>query len=257
MRWGGFRKVRGQVCKRISRRYRELGLASLAEYRSFLEDHPDEWPELDRLCRVTISRFYRDRGVFDQLRDHILPEVASRVNTAGRSSIRVWSCGCASGEEAYSVSMCFRRGAAATTGVDIEIVGTDTDAHMLERADSGVFPPGALRDLPVGWLEGCFESHESGWRIREPFRAGISWQLQDIRREAPPGLFDLILCRNLVFMYYDNTLRRACTERMLAELHNGGYLVIGNHDLRPGDIARVRPVDSSRTIFKKWTETLG
>src|SRR6185295_20147796 len=104
-RWQGFRNVRGQVCKRIARRARELGLADLEAYRAHLEAHDDEWPVLDALCRVTISRFYRDRAVFDRLRLEILPAFAERAAARGESVVRAWSAGCASGEEPYTLAM--------------------------------------------------------------------------------------------------------------------------------------------------------
>jgi chemotaxis protein methyltransferase CheR len=90
LRWAGFRKVRGQVRKRIHRRLRELGLPDLAAYRAHLEREPDEWAQLAAMCRITISRFWRDRGVFDWLTGR-LPELA----TTGR--LRAWSAGCAGG----------------------------------------------------------------------------------------------------------------------------------------------------------------
>ena len=77
MRWPGFRKVRRQVCKRVDRRLRRLGLVDVTAYRAYLDDHPDEWSQLDQLCRIPISRFYRDRGVFDLLRDDVLPSLAA------------------------------------------------------------------------------------------------------------------------------------------------------------------------------------
>lgn len=73
LRWPGFRKVRKQVCKRIDRRCRELGLADIAAYRDYLASQPGEWPTLASMCRVSISRFYRDRAVFDQLAQVVLP----------------------------------------------------------------------------------------------------------------------------------------------------------------------------------------
>ncbi len=79
MRWPGFRKVRRQVCKRISRRIGALGLSGEAAYRARLESNPDEWGVLASLCRVTISRFYRDRGVFDHIGDVVLPRLARRA----------------------------------------------------------------------------------------------------------------------------------------------------------------------------------
>ena len=72
MRWPGFRKVRKQVGKRIRRRMRDLKLNGLSDYRCYLETHADEWARLDEICRITISRFYRDKGVFDELRDTVL-----------------------------------------------------------------------------------------------------------------------------------------------------------------------------------------
>ncbi len=77
-RWPGFRKVRGQVCKRVGRRLKELGLADLEAYREYLEVHPDEWAILDGFCRITISRFFRDRDVYETLGSDVLPELARR-----------------------------------------------------------------------------------------------------------------------------------------------------------------------------------
>src|SRR5438477_9810042 len=103
MRWDGFRKVRRQVCRRIERRSRELGLTDLAAYRDYLERRPDEWARLDALCRVTISRFYRDRETFAALEQEVLPALAR-----GGAEIEVWSAGCASGEEPYTLALLWK-----------------------------------------------------------------------------------------------------------------------------------------------------
>ncbi|MDY0171005.1 MAG: hypothetical protein RBS80_30980 [Thermoguttaceae bacterium] len=85
MRWTGFRKVRRQVHKRINRWMDGLSLARVAEYRGYLETHADEWRGLDRLLRISISRFHRDRGVWDRLRDEVLPKLAGSVHDVGES----------------------------------------------------------------------------------------------------------------------------------------------------------------------------
>ncbi|MFB3131394.1 MAG: CheR family methyltransferase, partial [Rhodothermales bacterium] len=103
MRWPGFRKVRRQVCKRVRRRMRTLGLDHTEAYRAYLEAHPDEWDVLDAMCRITISRFYRDRGVFDLLRATLLPQRAQRATD--ETTLRCWSAGCASGEEVYTLKI--------------------------------------------------------------------------------------------------------------------------------------------------------
>ena len=99
LRWAGFRKVRKQVCKRIARRLGQLELPDLAAYVSLLSRRPEEWEHLDGLCRVTISRFYRDRAVFDCLGNEVLPELAAQARARGQRALRAWSAGCASGQK--------------------------------------------------------------------------------------------------------------------------------------------------------------
>src|SRR5919197_810463 len=97
LRWEGFRKVRRQVCRRVGRRIAELGLGDLDAYRAYLREHPDEWAKLERLTPITISRFYRDRAVFEALEHAVIPALGEEP--------RIWSAGCASGEEAYTLAL--------------------------------------------------------------------------------------------------------------------------------------------------------
>jgi len=103
MRWPGFRKVRDHVCKRIERRIRELGLPNVQAYQEYLREIRAEWQQLDGLCRVTISRFYRDKRVFAMLEQEVLPRLAEQALAADGRSLRIWSAGCASGEEPYTL----------------------------------------------------------------------------------------------------------------------------------------------------------
>ena len=97
MRWAGFRKVRKQVCKRIQRRLNELGLADIDAYRDFLRNQADEWPTLEFCCRVTVSRFYRDRSVLAHIGEDVLPALAESAVNAGENRLSAWSAGCAMG----------------------------------------------------------------------------------------------------------------------------------------------------------------
>src|SRR5690242_9500744 len=106
LRWAGFRKVRRQVCKRLRRRLDELRLKSLEQYRSRLEADPLEWAVLDHLCRITISRLYRDKWVFDFLGRVILLDLTQAASLHSRP-IRCWSAGCASGEEVYTLKILY------------------------------------------------------------------------------------------------------------------------------------------------------
>lgn len=237
LRWPGFRKVRGQVRKRVARRLRVLGLEGLDEYEARLETSPKEWKVLQELCRITISRFYRDRAVFDALRDPLLPELARSAAARGERTVRVWCAGCASGEEPYSLSLAWTLDAARRApAAELRIVATDVDEHLLERARAARYEPGTLKELPADWIPRAFDRIDGLLRLQPPLRTRVTFLLQDIRTEMPPGAFDAILCRNLVFTYFEPSLQAELLRGMLERLTPRGLLVVGAHEtLPPGD----------------------
>jgi chemotaxis methyl-accepting protein methylase len=153
-----FRKVRRQVCKRLKRRIRELGLDDLADYRRRLDADPAEWHAFDECCHITISRFFRDRGVFEVLRKRILPDIAARVVQEKRIA-RIWSAGCASGEEPYTLKIIWDcEIAPSVPGASVSIVATDIDETVPTRAGRGCFEPTSLRELPPHIVRTAFDS---------------------------------------------------------------------------------------------------
>ena len=95
LRWAGFRKVRGTVCRRLHRRIRDLQLNGFPAYRAYLEAYPEEWRHIETCCRIPISRFYRDRAVFDSLGDRVMPALAQGAVDRDEDVISIWSAGCA------------------------------------------------------------------------------------------------------------------------------------------------------------------
>jgi chemotaxis protein methyltransferase CheR len=232
MRWEGFRKVRRQVCKRLSRRLHALDLPNLEAYRSYVASHHTEWQVLDTLCQVTISRFYRDRGVFDALRDRILPALADRARESNTPVVRCWSAGCGSGEEAYTLRILWH----AMDWVDpvvLEIAATGMDRRLLERARRAVYPESSLKDLPDHLARMAFRRRGDEWRLGDGFRDGVEFIEQDIRSDVPEGRFQLVLCRNLVFTYFEEQLQTEVLANILDRLEPGGFLVIGVHESLP------------------------
>jgi chemotaxis protein methyltransferase CheR len=186
LRWQGMRQVRGQVCKRIQRRLHELALPDMAAYRAYLISHAEEWIVLDECCRITISRFYRDRAVFDALRQTILPELAQQAMDRGDSILRCWSAGCASGEEAYTLKILWELGLSPQfSNLWLQVTATDIDAHLLERAQVGCYAFNSVKELPAPWLTLAFDQTEQGDCVRTLFRAGIEFLQQDIRTQMP------------------------------------------------------------------------
>ncbi|MEE9197045.1 MAG: CheR family methyltransferase, partial [bacterium] len=236
MRWPGYRKVRGGVCKRVARRIRELRLRDINAYRLRLEASEEEWKTLDGLLRVSISRFYRGRALFDRLKDRLLPGIAEKTIAAGGDRIHIWCAGCASGEEPYTLALIWRLALRGRfPDLDFRVTATDADAHLLSRAGAASYSPSSLKELPGGWRDQAFDPEGKTFRLKDPYREGVEFHLQDIRRETPSGPFDLILCRNLAFTYFGEELQREVLKRILGPLRPGGFLVIGAHEELPGD----------------------
>jgi chemotaxis protein methyltransferase CheR len=252
LRWEGFRRVRGQVCKRISRRVKALGLEDAAAYRARLEADPAEWVVLDSLCRVTISRFYRDHHVFDALREELLPDLLRGARGRGESVFRVWSAGCASGEEPYTVAVLFRFGLVPTfPGLRLELLATDADEALLARARRGCYPPGTLRELPPKWSARAFSLSAEGEQCLAPeLRDDITFRCQDLRAELPDGPFHLVLCRNVAFTYFAPPLQREVLTRFVERLVPGGLLVIGAHESLPESASHLERAAGPLPIFR-------
>lgn len=234
LHWPGFRKVRGQVCKRIDRRTRELGLADTAAYRSHLEAHREELAALSALCTVSISRFYRDRFVFDALAARVLPRLAQTALARGAKELCCWSAGCASGEEAYTLSLLWHlRPHERFPALGLRVLGTDLDATLLERARAACYKAGSLEELPADWRVQAFDERDGLFCLRREFRRGVEFIRQDLRAELPEETFDLVLCRNLILTYFSPDLRRDALRRMVERLRPGGALVVGLRERLP------------------------
>lgn len=236
LRWEGFRKVRGTVRKRIIRRMAELGIRDLVGYRARLEATKNEWAALGGLCRIPISRFHRDRAVFERIRGEILSEHAEAAARAGRQSVRIWSAGCASGEEPYTISILWNLEIAANhPGVGMDLLATDIDETMIARAERGCYTAGSLRELPTTFREAAFEHDDVFW-VRDEIRQGVTFRQEDMREVMPDGPFDLILCRNTAFTYFDEPTQRAVAARMIERLRERGVLVVGTHEAVPSGL---------------------
>lgn len=247
-RWEGFRKPRGQVLKRVRGRMQELGLSGgYPAYRDFLEEHPQEWERLDRLCDVTISKFFRDRKLWDYLRDEVLPDL---LREAGwKRNVEIWSAGCCNGEEPYSMAIICEQ--LASSVKQVAILATDRNPNVLERARRGCYPSGALKELTDRERASFFHKPETGTNgneskrdtemeedtdtheIDDRLRPYVEFRRHDIREDPPEGTFDLVLCRNLVFTYFDKTHRQQFLQRLKPHLRPGGRLVTGSNETIP------------------------
>jgi len=252
MRWAGYRKVRRQVCNRARRRASELGLSDLSGYRMYLEAHSEEWAVLDSLTPITISRFYRDHGTFDFLAQEVLPALAAQAREDGRDTLKVWSAGCASGEEPYTLAIIWELELAGWfPTIALRILATDVHPAMLDRARRACYSDGSMRELPGRWRTEAFEVRGQLYCLRARYKQGVTIAHHDIRTDPPDGPFDLVLCRNLAFTYFESGLQETIGGRLASWLRPAGALVLGAHEQLPADLPEFGPWDGHHDVYRR------
>jgi chemotaxis protein methyltransferase CheR len=248
MRWPGFRRVRSQVCKRLQRRIEQLQLKDLFNYRVYLTEHADEWAILDKICQITISRFYRDKMVFSFLGEQVFPYLVNQLEQRQETKLRIWCAGCGAGEEPYTLALLWAmQFHLAHPSIKLSIVGSDSNPQMMGRAKQAIYPYSAVKNLPSAWRETAFTQHNGQYHLLPEHQQNVKFLCQDLRKELPDGLHDLVLCRNLAFTYFNEALQREVAQRIRDNLIPGGVLMIGVHEALPSECAG----------FTAWSERLG
>jgi chemotaxis protein methyltransferase CheR len=214
---------RGQMERRVRSWIQRRGAHSLPVYGDLLRRDPDELDAfLDRVT-INVSHLWRHEEQWDILGKEILPALA-----ADRGRIRAWSAGCSYGAEAFTLAAVCRE---ATPDVPVNIVGTDLDRRVVERARSGEFSAEDARTAPATLLHRHFEPLDGGnWRAARALRSMVRFEQGDLlRMKLPFRRYDLILCRNTV-IYFTEDVRDALHRRLVEALAPGGHLVIGTSE---------------------------
>lgn len=219
---------------RLAQLARKENLGSVAELVSSAHKRRDErllWQMTDALLN-TDTHFFRDRRPFALLRDPIIPELC---HARGGGRIRIWCAGVGAGQEAYSVAMLLEEMRTAGRPVDVEIVATDISERVLEKARAGLYTQFEVqRGLPIRLLLRHFEKTGQMWRISDRIRASIRFQrfnmLDDLR---PLGVFDIVLCRNVIDTF-DIETRRRTLSRIAAQTSDDAVLMLGARESTVG-----------------------
>jgi chemotaxis protein methyltransferase CheR len=220
---------------RLSRRLRELGGTSFSDYLRRAEEEPEERVRLlDALCTHE-TRFFREPRHFEFLEHEVLPRWRAQGGTGlGGRRVRVWSAGCSTGEEAFSLAMVLRFHLPAEEGWDIDILATDLSTRILERARETLWPVEKAREIPQHYLKAFMlrgtGSQEGRMKAGPELRSLVRFQRVNLNEERypVPGRFDLLFCRN-VFIYFDAASKARALERLLGQhLAPQGYFFVGH-----------------------------
>ncbi|HEX6700592.1 MAG TPA: CheR family methyltransferase [Gaiellaceae bacterium] len=238
---------RPSLTRRITKRLQERRVNSFAEYQELLRNEPDEFAALFDTILINVTSFFRDEPAWDYIRDQIVP----RILEANKGNIRVWSTGCATGEEAYTVAILF----AEALGDDeftrrVKIYATDIDNDALTSGRHARYTAKDLVPVPPELRERYFEATNSSFVFRQDLRRNVIFGRHDLIQDPPISRIDLLISRNTL-MYFLTDAQERILRNFHFALRDGGYLFLGKAEAMVARSPLFTAVDLKRRIFGK------
>lgn len=249
----GYRRVRKGAKKRIRRHMRDLGCRDVDAYLRRIAAMPADRETCVLQMTVPISRFMRDRPLWEALQGTWLPDLHRRFGPR----LQAWSAGCACGEEAYSLVIVHREycaGMAVEPSPEMMIHAMDINPAVLIRAREGIYPASSLREMPEAFRQRYFRPLRGGrrYRVRRAVFAPIRWKLLDLTSTLPEQAYHLILMRNNILTYLDGPRQWKPMKDIIHHLLPGGLLVIGQRERLPDGLPDLVPVaDHLPFVFRR------
>ncbi len=244
---------RAYVERRLAARLRTLDLRTYRDYADLLEADPTEYKQMLDTLTINVTDFFRDAAVWDILRTRVIPDLIADKLRGRSRTIRIWSAGCASGEEPYSIAMMVLD----VLGKDadkflINVLGTDLDPDVLQIAEKGRYTRDALKNIsPSYQVRFTRAAGKTQFDIKQDVARLVRFRQSSLFGDSPMKVVDLILCRN-VFIYLDRPKQMAVLERFWGSLARGGYLVLGRSEKMPADMARrFEPIEPRERIYRR------
>jgi len=241
------------IVRRLQRRMAAVGIRTLREYLRYIQQRPEEYARLILSFLIKVTEFFRDPEVFTALREHVLPEL---ITSARGRELRIWSAGCATGEEPYSlaITLCEALGDELAQ-FSVRIFATDVDAQAIAFARRGIYPPSALLGMPSALKERYFLATEGGFAVAPKLRSLVIFGDHDLGQRAPFPDMDLVLCRN-VLIYFTTDLQTRALQLFAYALRDGGYLVLGQAEAVTPLADLFAPMEGNLKIFRRHGERI-
>ncbi|HSJ55098.1 MAG TPA: protein-glutamate O-methyltransferase CheR [Anaerolineae bacterium] len=248
---------RSSLMRRCLKRMQAAGVADYDSYAGYLEAHPEEFEQLFDTMLINVTSFYRDKPSWDFVEAKILPLVLERRGSV--EPLRVWSAGCSTGEEAYTLAIllaeALRRSLGEAQGLEVfrrfvKIYATDVDEDALQQARRGTYPASALAPLPEGMRARYFERSGTRYTFRSDLRRGVIFGRHDLIQDPPISRLDLLVCRNTL-MYLNADAQRRILARFHFALNDTGYLFVGRAEMLLTHSHLFTPLDRSHRVFAK------
>jgi two-component system CheB/CheR fusion protein len=239
---------RSTVLRRIARRMQVTRTDELSDYYEILRENPDEAQALLADLLISVTTFFRDKEAFETLRKLALPQLFE--NRDPDDTLRAWVCGCATGEEAYSIAMLLLEEAGRQEfKPTLQVFASDLDARALSTAREGRYPAAIEADVSEERLRRFFTREGDGYRVRQELRDIILFAHHDLLKDPPFSRVDLISCRN-VLIYLDRELQEQVCSTFNYALNPGGHLLLGPSESADHPPGLFRNLDRNSRIFQ-------
>ena len=240
---------RASLARRIGKRMADIGVSDHSAYVDYLEVHPEEFVELFNTILINVTSFFRDEPTWELLTERILPELIQKKGP--QSPIRVWSAGCATGQEAYTLAMVFAELLGAETFRErVKIYATDADEDALAKARTAQYTEREMAGVPPHLLSRYFDHTGDTYTFNKEARRQVIFGRHDLVQDAPISRVDLLVCRN-VLMYFNAETQTRILARFHFALNEGGLLLLGRAETLLSHSHTFAPVDLKRRISMK------
>ena len=240
---------RSSIERRVAKRMSDVEAASYEEYTDYLELHPEEFAALFNAILINVTGFFRDPQTWEYLATAILPALIGR--RPADWPVRVWSAGCASGEEAYTLAMVLARVLGDEAFKErVKIYATDVDEEALDQARHAAYLPRQVENVPREALERFFERTDQRYVFRKDLRRGVIFGRNDLMQDAPISRIDLLVCRNTL-MYFTAEAQSQILGRFHFALQDDGVMLLGRSEMLITHADLFTPVEMKRRLFHK------
>lgn len=238
---------RSTILRRIERRMIVTHTSTLAEFAKFLGNNEDEVNILIKEILIGVTSFFRDPGFFEELKYNVIYKIVGKAKE--NDTIRIWSAGCSTGEEAYSIAILFREVMEELqVKRDVKIFATDAYHGSIEQAGKGIYAENIVDDVNPDRLSKYFSKHGDFYHVSKEIRRMIIFAPHNMFSDPPFGKLDMIVCRN-VMIYFQPILRKGLFSIFHSALKNNGYLFLGKSETANEFSNVFKPVCSSEKIY--------
>lgn len=243
--------------RRVNVRVRATSSENYGEYLRLLKKDSEEYEYLIKALTINVSEFFRNPETFEVIEKEVIPFLIKSRSDSLIKSIRIWSAGCATGEEAYSLAMLLHKVLNRDYNkYRISIIGTDIDTLSLEKAQKGVYLENVLKNVDASTKENYFVKLNETYQVSDQLKSMIRFKRQDMISESCTGRFDLIICRN-VMIYFKKEVQEQLQLNFHKALNRGGFLVIGKAETLLGAASNhFKTYNSRERLYIKETKDI-